>query len=372
MSVLSEKIDLLSPPCGSEAYLSFCQSLGSKIPVCEAVLKTAGTMPMGLSFPGEARFVDFFEAAPAILGRAKFIAFKDTSFSMFPVIRPGDYLKVMPVSVEDTQVNEVVVFHRRGRVYCHRVVAKRQFEKGQAVITRPDTSETGEDEPVFGPDLIGKVINVIRGKKILVVDKKSSRSFATTLDDSLFILTTRASETLREIFIAALKLFQSAPLYKKTGCWLIRSKPSSISYSLLYPTNPTIESRFFKSIPLKEFSGDLSRCPKWHLTAHFFRKKAGFASVVYRPGNCPYSGWWISDFYVRRRFRRLGLGGLLLKETMKLLKQSGADLVSVFYENRHPEMEPFWLKSGFLKKVHPETGYATMTQGIYGNQNSWR
>ena len=86
--------------------------------------------------------------------------------------------------------------------------------------------------------------------------------------------------------------------------------------------------------------------------------------MVHRPKDCPYSGWWIIDLYVRMRFRGLGLGSVLLRETLRLLKESGADLVRTSPEGRFSGMESFWLKSGFFKGLRAEYQQVIMSRII--------
>lgn len=81
-----------------------------------------------------------------------------TGWSMFPTLRQGDVLRLLPP--ESVEPGDLVLFRHDRTLVCHRVVSA---TAGDAVRTRGD-GMTGDGEPVRRVDLVGKVAVIVRGR----------------------------------------------------------------------------------------------------------------------------------------------------------------------------------------------------------------
>ncbi len=80
-----------------------------------------------------------------------------TGWSMFPALRRGDILRLLPP--DSVKAGDLVLFRQDRTLVCHRVIAE---VSGDAVRTRGD-DVTGDGEVVRRADLVGKVEEIVRG-----------------------------------------------------------------------------------------------------------------------------------------------------------------------------------------------------------------
>ena len=85
--------------------------------------------------------------------------------SMSPLIRPRDSVLVTHASENQLCIGDIIVFHRGENLIVHRVINKRQNVLGTIFQERGDHSPFYRQ--VSGRDVVGKVIAVKRGEKIL-------------------------------------------------------------------------------------------------------------------------------------------------------------------------------------------------------------
>jgi signal peptidase I len=91
--------------------------------------------------------------------------------SMYPFIRDGDVVEVVPVSAEAVAVGDVVFFRAGYRLFAHRVF--RCMTDGQSVhlLTRGDNHKLADSPIRDSRDLVGKVGIVYRGCRIVKLDQ---------------------------------------------------------------------------------------------------------------------------------------------------------------------------------------------------------
>ena len=106
---------------------------------------------------------DFCDLAREILGRGSALRYRAEGWSMYPTLRDGDILTIVPTNAEEAQVGDIVLCQAAGpRPMVHRLVRK----AGGQVITRGDRLPH-DDAPVAAADLLGRVIQAERGDKVI-------------------------------------------------------------------------------------------------------------------------------------------------------------------------------------------------------------
>ncbi len=93
--------------------------------------------------------------------------------SMLPAIFPGDILQVRGQAVDEFQAGDVVLFSRDCRFFSHRVIRVEHNCAERTLIARGDALPA-EDPPVHGAEILGRVISVERGGKLIDVNRTQS------------------------------------------------------------------------------------------------------------------------------------------------------------------------------------------------------
>jgi hypothetical protein len=88
---------------------------------------------------------------------------------MLPALRPGDLLLIRNCDIARPAVGDVVLFLRDGRLFVHRVVARR----GGSLVTRGD-AVAAADPPIGASHLLGRVMRVVRAGRALRVRPRLS------------------------------------------------------------------------------------------------------------------------------------------------------------------------------------------------------
>lgn len=89
--------------------------------------------------------------------------------SMVPSILPGDLVHIRQAGLNEISPGEVVLFLQNGRLFVHRVVARKAgAAPGSAVdpslITRGDRQQQN-DPPVSSSELLGRVVSIERDNR---------------------------------------------------------------------------------------------------------------------------------------------------------------------------------------------------------------
>jgi len=98
-----------------------------------------------------------------------------TGMSMLPALWPGDLLTIHSLPPERAEPGEILLYMRQGRFFIHRMVGKNLAvsEAEPFLITRGDCTP-GNDPPVSGSELLGKVTEVRRAGAVFVPATKLS------------------------------------------------------------------------------------------------------------------------------------------------------------------------------------------------------
>lgn len=92
------------------------------------------------------------EFVPDVLARDGIAWVTAVSWSMAPLIRPGDALRVTPVGADPPRTGAIVAYRSGAQLIVHRVVAATR----EGVVTRGDGLRDA-DEPVARTRVIGRV-----------------------------------------------------------------------------------------------------------------------------------------------------------------------------------------------------------------------
>jgi hypothetical protein len=96
-------------------------------------------------------------------GTLRFVA---TGWSMLPTVWPGDTLVIERVHGDEVRLGDIVLAGREGRLCAHRVVATAGSHPTRQWITQGD-GMPAPDPPVAESDLLGRVVYLIRGGRLL-------------------------------------------------------------------------------------------------------------------------------------------------------------------------------------------------------------
>jgi hypothetical protein len=95
--------------------------------------------------------------AAEVLSRFGEIRLRVTGSSMLPSVQPGDILTIRRCVMSAVECGAIVLFTRGGRLFAHRVVARRLTH----LVTRGDAL-AWQDPPVFEDQLLGRVAALTR------------------------------------------------------------------------------------------------------------------------------------------------------------------------------------------------------------------
>lgn len=111
---------------------------------------------------------DFFSWVEDELLRAKSVSITVKGFSMMPLIRNNkDSVRIEPCRAEDLKSGDIVLFRYKGAHVLHRYIQK----EGDTFIMRGDNVFT-HCEGCKGEDIIGRVISITRGGRIISPNSK--------------------------------------------------------------------------------------------------------------------------------------------------------------------------------------------------------
>lgn len=92
---------------------------------------------------------------------------------MLPAIFPGDILQVRAEVIDRFQAGDMVLFSRDSRFFAHRVVRVERNSGERTLIVRGDALAT-EDPPVRSAEILGCVVSVERGGKLIDASRTQS------------------------------------------------------------------------------------------------------------------------------------------------------------------------------------------------------
>jgi len=114
---------------------------------------------------------DFLGLAGEVLHQGGSFSFKAHGSSMYPFIRNGDVLRVEPVAGDALGVGTIALYRcSQNRFGAHRVV-RRHVRNGRTLLTMRGDALLRPDETVAAIQVVGKVVGVQRGQKVVRLDR---------------------------------------------------------------------------------------------------------------------------------------------------------------------------------------------------------
>jgi GNAT superfamily N-acetyltransferase len=284
---------------------------------------------------------DLVEISDLLLRHGTF-RFRVAGWSMYPALRKGDRMTVEPVRPSQLRIGDLIVFHLRGRLICHRLVALEGAEPELRIITKGDAT-SGCDEPLQPEQVLGRVVAVTRrwpwaraggwaGAQAMRID--------------------RGRERLAYRVALGLRWFQGLRPYR----WLMRALVSRcFDYSIGIPEG----RRWYRYHPISRRGSDpigFTGHRDFHLLA-----KLGGTSVGSLQGKAGAEGYRIESLHVRIRYRGLGVGSHLLALAAAAARRSRPPVLLASVEPANTAAVHLFTKMGFCK-----------TGGLHGNEVSLR
>ena len=109
---------------------------------------------------------EFGPLARELLSQGHCVRLRVAGGSMEPLIQSGDQVEIEPAAMESVRVGDVVLFSLGGRLFLHRVVARRGV--GGEARLQAHGDHNFRPEPEFGPEeLLGVALALYRGEAML-------------------------------------------------------------------------------------------------------------------------------------------------------------------------------------------------------------
>ncbi len=102
----------------------------------------------------------------SLLGEGKSVCLNASGGSMYPFVKDGDIIKVVPLSENDIKIGDIISVDvdNKGKAwfYAHRLIKIVKDNDKKLYITKGDASKGGFDEPVGFARIVGKVAEIER------------------------------------------------------------------------------------------------------------------------------------------------------------------------------------------------------------------
>jgi hypothetical protein len=320
-------------PCENKTYQDFCLGVYRSIPCCQDLDKDkiySSVMYSNLSAE-TGIILQMFELGRLFVEK-KMVKFHPEGACMYPCIRPDDVLHIEPKSIQEINIGDIAVFRRFNRLFAHRTLEKGNDNGSAFIITKPDTAGFGNDDSIFDKDILGIVSKIERRGRFLTTQKKDCGLLKRAgLDISLSWYYSKRYLYQKTVYLVT--LLQQLHIYRLIARPILYKNKTNISFSVHFPLNNDITNRLETRVLPEELvkmnaSFDGSRMLRWTLVMKVDAKKVASISLVYRPKDCLFPGWWVSDFRLKVKFRRTCIENRMIEELDKLL---GALLVSQLF-----------------------------------------
>jgi hypothetical protein len=113
---------------------------------------------------------EFLDVCDRLLADGQSVRFRAEGWSMYPAIRDGEMVEVMPADVAEVRRGEVLLCRLGAGTVAHRVVRIRRTDAAVTAIVLRGDAAFAADAPIGPADVIGKVVAVTRGGKVHRLD----------------------------------------------------------------------------------------------------------------------------------------------------------------------------------------------------------
>lgn len=265
---------------------------------------------------------DLLEISDLLL-RGQTFRFRVASWSMAPALLKGDQLTVEPATPAQLQVGDLLLFHDRGRLICHRLVATQESGTGPRLITKGD-AVTGCDAPLQPENVLGRVVGVRR-----------RWHWAGSLSQRIDCWLARLWDKVARGLLA----LQGLRAYRR----MMRALLSRcVAYSVAIPEG----RRWFR---YHRIGGrGIPEFLKSHQRFHLVARLAGICvGSLHVEGGA--DGFWLQALYVRIPYRGLGVGSQLLALAATAASRSRPPVLLAMVEPANTAALHLFTKMGFRK-----------------------
>lgn len=311
-------------PCADFKFQGLCSGYSSLLPCCNSIDSQAKRFKERAKILwGRSDCVDLFRLKHELL-ESKLFKFRAVSRCMFPVLKKGDILKITPVRIEDIKIGDIPVYRKGNRLYSHRVVGKKLIGEKEYILTRADTSESrapaagAEAEKVCGEEILGKISVIRRGRKTFSTQKKKVTAGEKFLFkwDKMYAKNMKIFRKARDNSLAKI---QSLRLYSWVGKIIVKKLEPGINFQLLIPAKSKLE--IYEYYPLeKNDVSNLKDYENFHILMKVREVPIGCVTFSNKTKHCPQGGFWLSDIYIRSRYRAIGFESILVNRAQEFLK----------------------------------------------------
>lgn len=247
--------------------------------------------------------------------------FRARGLSMYPTIRNGDILTVIPKTMEEIQPEEIAVFRHKNLLVAHRIVEKRGGGANQFLRTRSEHSPIPDSFVCKPSDLVGIVGRIERkGRSIPLFFP----GFTPAERTSLLIQTAYHGffPHIHRFGENALTFIQRSSFFPKVVRFLGKSGILKTEFSLHLVVNPNDPFRHYQNIPENEFN----RSKWWENTSAF---RVGVLHLLIRGSKAatltfslPFTHESLrkGTIVIRRRFHGMGLEDLLVRKLDEIFR----------------------------------------------------
>jgi phage repressor protein C with HTH and peptisase S24 domain len=102
---------------------------------------------------------EFEPTLRAVLTAGHAARFRASGDSMYPAIRSGDYLQIVPCDASKLRIGDIILAHTNRGLTAHRIVRIRGAEGSLRITMRGDNA-LRSDRPIAPADILGRVESV--------------------------------------------------------------------------------------------------------------------------------------------------------------------------------------------------------------------
>ncbi len=159
---------------------------------------------------------DFGELSAKVLSRDGSFCFRARGFSMVPFIRDGEILTIEPVKAATLDMGDIAFCRiTGGRLVAHRVVGREVLDGREILTMRGDAPSSSYDR-VLAEQVLGRVVGVHRGEKLIRLDRGFQRLMARLLvrGSPVSSLIFQPVRTVKRILVWFLQQLRVLKLYR--------------------------------------------------------------------------------------------------------------------------------------------------------------
>jgi hypothetical protein len=246
---------------------------------------------------------------------------------MYPCIQPGDTLHIESRPIEEIKIGDIAVVRLNGFLFGHRTIAKGMDKDGHYIVTRPDQSSQGADDPIHEEDVLGVVKKIERKGKEFPITPKPLNSLAKV---RLSLWECWNWDARRQL-IKGIERIQRLQIYQIIASLFLKTIYDQLRYEIHLPLKPGQSHDLYRAIPLDRF--ELSKSfqqgkpiIEWMLTVYLDGTNipAAWVTLILSPDGCPRGkGWHIDCLHERIRYRGAGLAKAATIMAVNLLMRIG-------------------------------------------------